>query len=46
MQSPPWDDRTPAENIARIDAQGRVVTQALNCLSELLREDALGSRIS
>lgn len=35
------DDRTPAEIIASIDAQGRVVAQALARLGALLRDDAL-----
>ena len=35
------DDRTPAEIIASIDAQGRVVAQALERLGALLKHDAL-----
>ena len=34
------DDRTPAEIIASIDAQGRIVAQALERLSALLTADA------
>jgi hypothetical protein len=34
------DDRTPAEIIASIDAQGRIVAQALGRLSALLQADA------
>jgi type I restriction enzyme M protein len=34
------DERTPAEIIASIDAQGRIVTQALGRLSALLKADA------
>jgi type I restriction enzyme M protein len=34
------DDRTPAEIIASIDAQGRIVAQALGRLSALLEADA------
>lgn len=35
------DERTPAEIIASIEAQGRIVTQALGRLNALLRTDAL-----
>jgi type I restriction enzyme M protein len=40
------DDRTPAEIIASIDAQGRIVAQALGRLSALLQADApVGSNV-
>jgi hypothetical protein len=40
------DNRTPAEIIASIDAQGRIVAQALGRLSALLQADApVGSSV-
>jgi type I restriction enzyme M protein len=39
------DERTPAEIIASIDAQGRIVSKALGRLSALLKADAIGADV-
>jgi type I restriction enzyme M protein len=39
------EERTPAEIIASIDAQGRIVAQALSRLSALLKADAIGADV-